>query len=105
MPGPAAAVTMATRPNRSFLSFTVSIIRAMPRAAVCTALGKPLEVMDLRLDGPRAGEISVRLGASGVCGSALSVLKGHLPSPLPAVLGHDGAGTVPAGGEGATTVG
>jgi Zn-dependent alcohol dehydrogenase len=61
--------------------------------------------MDLRLDGPRAGEISVRLGASGVCGSDLSVLKGHLPSPLPLVLGHEGAGTVTAVGEGVTTVG
>jgi len=76
----------------------------MPRAAVCTALGQPLEVMELEVDPPRAGEIAVRLGASGVCASDVSVGKGDLPSPLPIVLGHEGAGVVTAVGEGVTSV-
>ena len=66
----------------------------MPRAAVCTALGEPLTVMDLRLDPPAAGEIRVSMRASGVCASDASVLKGDLRSPLPIVLGHEGAGVV-----------
>ena len=76
----------------------------MPRAAVCTALGRPLEVTELRLERPRAGEIAVRLAASGVCASDVAILKGDLPSPLPMVLGHEGAGVVAEVGEGVTTV-
>jgi Zn-dependent alcohol dehydrogenase len=68
----------------------------MPRAAVCTALGEPLEVLDLELEEPRAGEIKVRIGASGICASDVSVQKGNLPSPLPIVLGHEAAGVVTA---------
>ena len=76
----------------------------MPRAAVCTALGQPLQVLDLRLGAPRPGEIAVRLAASGVCASDASVQKGDLPGPLPIVLGHEGAGVVTAVGDGVTTV-
>ena len=76
----------------------------VPRAAVCTALGQPLEVVELRLAAPRPGEIAVRLGASGVCASDASVQKGDLPSPLPIVLGHEGAGVVTGIGEGVTSV-
>ena len=76
----------------------------MPRAAVCTGLDQPLEVTDLRLEAPRAGEVSVRLAASGVCGSDLHVLHGQLPGPRPIVLGHEGAGVVTAVGPGVTSV-
>ncbi|GAA5174588.1 zinc-dependent alcohol dehydrogenase family protein [Pseudonocardia eucalypti] len=74
----------------------------MPRAAVCTALGQPLRVMDLDLAEPRAGEVRVRLGAAGICASDASVRSGDLVSPLPVVLGHEGAGTVVSVGEGVT---
>jgi Zn-dependent alcohol dehydrogenase len=53
-----------------------------------------LEIMELELAPPRAGEIRVRLAASGICASDSSVLHGELASPLPIVLGHEGAGTV-----------
>ena len=76
----------------------------MPRAAVCTALRQPLLVQDLGLGAPRPGEIAVRLLASGVCASDVSVLEGDLPSPLPIVLGHEGAGVVTEVGEGVTTL-
>jgi Zn-dependent alcohol dehydrogenase len=72
----------------------------MVRAAVCTRLGAPLEIADLRLGAPRAGEVAVRIHASGICASDLSVQHGSLPSPLPLVLGHEGAGVVEAVGEG-----
>lgn len=72
----------------------------MPKAAVCTALDTPLEIADLDLMDPQAGEVRVQLGASGVCHSDVSVTNGTLPIPLPAVLGHEGAGTITQVGEG-----
>jgi aryl-alcohol dehydrogenase len=50
------------------------------------------------LDDPGPGEVLVRLVAAGLCHTDLSVLAGRLPTPLPAVLGHEGAGTVEAVG-------
>src|SRR5258706_4602010 len=76
----------------------------MPKAAVCPAVGSPLEVVDVGLGGPKAGEVRVRMGASGVCHSDLSVVNGTLLSPLPAVLGHEGAGVVDTVGEGVSRV-
>ncbi|MEU3010160.1 NAD(P)-dependent alcohol dehydrogenase [Nocardia asteroides] len=55
------------------------------------------------LDDPGPGEVLVRLVATGVCHTDLSVLAGRLPTPLPAVLGHEGAGIVEAVGEDVTT--
>jgi NDMA-dependent alcohol dehydrogenase len=72
----------------------------MPKAAVCTAIDTPLEVLDVDLEAPKAGEVRIRLGASGVCHSDLSVTNGTLPIALPAVLGHEGAGTITEIGEG-----
>lgn len=72
----------------------------MPRAAVCTAIGEPLEVLDLELGAPQAEEVKVRMGASGICASDTSVQKGSLPSPMPIVLGHEGAGMVTDTGPG-----
>ena len=46
------------------------------------------------LDDPGPGEVLVRLVATGLCHTDLSVLAGRLPTPLPAVLGHEGAGIV-----------
>jgi NDMA-dependent alcohol dehydrogenase len=72
----------------------------MPKAAICTAIDSPLEVADIDLQAPKAGEVKVRLGASGVCHSDLSVRNGTLLAPLPAVLGHEGAGVIEEVGEG-----
>ncbi len=72
----------------------------MPRAAVCNAIDTPLEIVDLELQAPKANEVKVRLGASGVCHSDLSVRNGTFLAPLPAVLGHEGAGVVEEVGEG-----
>jgi len=70
------------------------------RAAVMRAVGRPLEVVDLQLDEPRAGEVAVRLHAAGVCHSDLSIVEGRIGSPVPVVLGHEGAGVVDAVGPG-----
>jgi NDMA-dependent alcohol dehydrogenase len=76
----------------------------MPKAAVCAGIDQPLEVVDVDLDPPKAGEVRVRMGASGVCHSDLSVVNGTLLSPLPSVLGHEGAGVVEEVGDGVGTV-
>jgi S-(hydroxymethyl)glutathione dehydrogenase/alcohol dehydrogenase len=70
------------------------------RAAVCTAFDQPLEILDLDLAPPGPGEVLVRVGASGVCHTDLSIALGRFPYELPIVLGHEGAGIVEAVGEG-----
>ncbi|HEX8769302.1 MAG TPA: alcohol dehydrogenase catalytic domain-containing protein, partial [Acidimicrobiales bacterium] len=66
-----------------------------------TELDGPLEVWDdMELDAPGPGEVTVRMAASGVCHSDLSMQDGTLPVPLPAVLGHEGAGIVEQIGDG-----
>ena len=72
----------------------------MPKAAIATAVGSPLEIVDIDVADPKAGEIRIQMGASGVCHSDLSVVNGVLPIALPAVLGHEGAGTITQLGEG-----
>jgi S-(hydroxymethyl)glutathione dehydrogenase / alcohol dehydrogenase len=70
------------------------------RAAVMRAAGQPLEVCELELAPPGRDEVLVRIGASGICRSDLSYIDGKWPTPLPIVLGHEGAGTIEAVGEG-----
>jgi S-(hydroxymethyl)glutathione dehydrogenase/alcohol dehydrogenase len=74
----------------------------MPKAAVCVGLNEPLEIQDLELESPHAGEIRVRMGASGVCHSDLSIQNGTLMGAFPMVLGHEGAGVIEQLGEGVT---
>src|SRR3712207_6828657 len=75
----------------------------MDRAAVLTGVGAPLEIRDdIEVEAPRAGEVRIRLGASGVCHSDLSIQNGTIMSPTPIVLGHEGAGVVEEVGEGVT---
>jgi hypothetical protein len=64
------------------------------RAAVLNAVDAPLEIADLDLDPPRAGEVLVRIAASGVCHSDVSTANGTIGTRLPTVLGHEGAGVV-----------
>jgi NDMA-dependent alcohol dehydrogenase len=74
------------------------------RAAVLREVGAPLSVEDVELAAPGPGEVEVRLVASGVCHSDWNVVSGATPNPLPAVLGHEGAGVVEAVGAGVATV-
>jgi S-(hydroxymethyl)glutathione dehydrogenase/alcohol dehydrogenase len=74
------------------------------RAAVLPAVGSPLEITGIELPAPGPGQVRVRLAAAGVCHSDLSLSDGTLRVPVPAVLGHEGAGTVVAVGEGVTHV-
>ncbi|MEU9014027.1 Zn-dependent alcohol dehydrogenase [Streptomyces sp. NPDC048479] len=76
----------------------------MVRAAVLPAVGSPLEITDIELPEPGPGRVRVRLAAAGVCHSDLSLSNGTMRVPVPAVLGHEGAGTVVSVGEGVTHV-
>jgi S-(hydroxymethyl)glutathione dehydrogenase/alcohol dehydrogenase len=70
------------------------------QAAVMHAPGQPLEVCELNLAPPARDEVRVRIQATGICRSDLSYIDGKWPVPLPIVLGHEGAGTIEAVGEG-----
>ncbi|KIF70562.1 alcohol dehydrogenase [Streptomyces sp. AcH 505] len=76
----------------------------MTRAAVLSAVGAPLEIRDIELPEPGPGRVRVRLAAAGVCHSDLSLSNGTMRVPVPAVLGHEGAGTVVSVGEGVSHV-
>ena len=66
----------------------------MVKAAVLYNFGEPLKIDSLKLADPRPDEVVVKLAASGVCHSDLSVQQAKLPFPPPVVLGHEGAGIV-----------
>ncbi len=74
-------------------------------AAVLHEVGEPLTVERLDLASPAAGEVLVRLGASGVCHSDHHVMSGQAGHELPVVLGHEGAGEVVAVGSGVSSLG
>ena len=75
------------------------------RAAVAVAAGKPLEIMEIDLEGPRAGEVLVEIMATGICHTDAFTLSGDDPEGMfPAILGHEGAGIVREIGAGVTSV-
>jgi len=69
-------------------------------AAVLPEPGRHLSLETVQLEAPKAGEVLVRLLASGVCHSDLHVVDGHWNLPMPLVLGHEGAGVVEEVGPG-----
>src|SRR6056300_1957820 len=65
------------------------------RAAVAFAAGKPLEIAEVEVGGPKAGEVLIELKATGVCHTDAFTLSGDDPEgAFPAILGHEGAGVV-----------
>jgi NDMA-dependent alcohol dehydrogenase len=74
------------------------------RAAVLFEAGKKLEVCEVDVQDPGPGEVRIQMVAGGVCHSDLHVMTGHLSAPLPAILGHEGAGIVADLGAGVTSV-
>ena len=75
------------------------------RAAVAWEAGKPLSIEDVDIAGPKAGEVLVRIVATGVCHTDAFTLSGADPEGLfPAILGHEGGGIVEEIGAGVTSV-
>ncbi|MFM2287665.1 MAG: hypothetical protein RL684_808 [Pseudomonadota bacterium] len=75
------------------------------RAAIAVGAGKPLEVTEVELDGPRAGEVLVEVMATGVCHTDAYTLSGKdSEGVFPSILGHEGAGIVREVGAGVSSV-
>lgn len=75
------------------------------RAAVAFAAGKPLEIAEVDLAGPKAGEVLIELKATGVCHTDAFTLSGDDPEgAFPAILGHEGAGVIVDVGPGVNSV-
>ncbi len=75
------------------------------RAAVAFEAGKPLEVTEVNLEGPKAGEVLIEVKATGICHTDEFTRSGADPEGLfPAILGHEGAGVVVDVGPGVTSV-
>ncbi|MFC4258166.1 S-(hydroxymethyl)glutathione dehydrogenase/class III alcohol dehydrogenase [Marinobacter lacisalsi] len=75
------------------------------RAAVAFGPNKPLEIVEVDVEPPRAGEVLVRIVATGVCHTDAYTLSGADPEGLfPTILGHEGGGIVEAVGDGVTSL-
>ena len=72
------------------------------KAAVLWEVGQPLDICEVDLDEPKAGEVLVKVGAAGICRSDRHFMHGDAPIAIPVVLGHEGAGTVVQTGPGVT---
>ncbi|XP_036164081.1 alcohol dehydrogenase 1-like isoform X1 [Myotis myotis] len=74
------------------------------RAAIAWRANAPLSIELLEVDPPKACEVRIKILSSGICGTDLHILEGRNKVPLPAVLGHEGAGIIESVGEGVTSV-
>ena len=75
------------------------------RAAIAWEAGQPLSVEEIDLDGPKAGEVLMRIVATGVCHTDAYTLSGEDPEgAFPSILGHEGGAVVEEVGEGVTSV-
>ena len=68
------------------------------KAALLMEAGTRFVIEQLELEGPKAGEVLVKIAASGVCHSDYHVMSGTTRHPMPCVCGHEGAGVVEAVG-------
>lgn len=97
-------VTTSLLPNHHEQQTTGHGRQTTMKAAVLYELNQPVTIEELELEKPKEREVLVKLVASGVCHSDLSVTNGTIPLPLPIVLGHEGAGIVEEIGSGVTAV-
>ena len=77
----------------------------LSRAAVAFEAGQPLEIVEVEIGGPKAGEVLIELKATGICHTDAFTLSGDDPEGrFPVILGHEGAGVVVETGAGVTSV-
>jgi S-(hydroxymethyl)glutathione dehydrogenase/alcohol dehydrogenase len=74
------------------------------KAVLCRELNQPVVVEEVAVDRPKRGEVTIKLGACGVCHSDLSATNGTLQMQLPLILGHEAAGEVVELGEGVSSL-
>src|SRR5258705_3165610 len=73
-------------------------------AAVVQEVGAPFTLIEVELAEPAPDEVVVQSAGAGICHTDVAVQHGHMPFPLPGVLGHEGSGTVVSVGADVTTV-
>jgi S-(hydroxymethyl)glutathione dehydrogenase/alcohol dehydrogenase len=74
------------------------------KAAVLYKVKEPLVIEEIELDPPKAGEVLIKMVATGVCHSDVHYYTGDVPRDMPLILGHEGAGIVQEVGAGVTSV-
>jgi Zn-dependent alcohol dehydrogenase len=74
------------------------------KAAILFEVGKKLDLREVEVEPPRSGEVLIKMAAAGICHSDLHVMTGHLAAQLPAILGHEGSGSVAGVGPGVTSL-
>ncbi|XP_059121013.1 alcohol dehydrogenase 1-like [Peromyscus eremicus] len=74
------------------------------KAAVAWTANAPLSIEEVQVDPPKAGEVRIKIISTGICGTDNHILEGKNKVPLPAILGHEGAGIVESVGQGVTTL-
>lgn len=95
--------SLAAFPTSRTMSTAGKVIKC--QAAVAWEAGKPLSIEEIEVDPPKAGEVRVKITATGVCHTDAYTLSGKDPEGVfPVVLGHEGGGIVESVGEGVTTV-
>ena len=83
---------------------TVKGKRMQISAAVVQEVGGPFTLKDVDLEDPAPDEVVVEIAGAGICHTDIAVQHGHLPFPMPGVLGHEGSGTVVTVGDDVITV-
>jgi NDMA-dependent alcohol dehydrogenase len=74
------------------------------KAAILFEVGQRLDIREVEVEGPRSGEVLIKMAVGGVCHSDLHAMTGHLVASLPAILGHEGSGVVVEVGPGVTSL-
>ena len=74
------------------------------KAAVLTTLNAPLQILDVQQEGPKHGEVRVKVKATGVCMSDWHLMIGDWPTKMPIVLGHEAAGIIEEVGPGVAKI-
>src|SRR4030042_285440 len=74
------------------------------KAAILFEVGQKLDIREVEVEAPHAGEVLIKMAVGGVCHSDLHVMTGHLVASLAAILGHEGSGVVAEVGPGVTSV-
>ena len=74
------------------------------KAAILNQINTPFEIENLIQEGPKFGEVKIKVNYAGVCASDLHIMDGTASLPMPAVLGHEGSGTVVEVGAGVTNL-
>jgi len=97
---------IGVEPHKRPVSHTVTEMNMRTRSAIFYEAQQPISVEDVELDGPKAGEVLVRVVATGACHSDYHAVDGHIKSAtVPMVMGHEAAGVVEEVGQGVTAFG